>query len=63
VDLILGQFDRDHHAGAGVVAVSISRRRLAELQEEGFSVSLIDQAGHTVLIVADDGAIITAINR
>jgi hypothetical protein len=24
---------------------------------------VIDQAGHTILIVADDGAIVTAINR
>ena len=63
LNLVLAHFDRDHHAGAGASAISISRRRLSELQRDGVSPELIDQAGHTVLIVADDGAIITAINR
>jgi hypothetical protein len=63
VDLILAEFDRDHHAGAGASACSISRRRLIELQERGVPASVIDQASRTVLIVADDGVIVTVINR
>jgi hypothetical protein len=63
VELIRTHFDRDHHAGAGAAAISISRRRLAELSAEGVPASVVDQAGHTVLIVADDGPIVTAINR
>jgi hypothetical protein len=63
VNLIRAHFDRDYHAGAGAVAISISRRRLAELLAEGVPASVIGQAGHTVLIVADEGAIVTAINR
>jgi hypothetical protein len=60
VNLILTHFERDHHAGT---AIFISRRRLAELESMGVSASVIDQAGHTILIIAADGAIVTAINR
>ena len=63
VDFVLAHFDRDHHAGAGAVAVSISRRHLAQLKPDGVPATVIDQAARTVLIIADDGAIITAINR
>jgi hypothetical protein len=63
VNLILTHFDRDHHAGAGARAVFISRQRLAELESVGVSAAVIDRAGRTILILADDGAIVTAINR
>jgi hypothetical protein len=63
VDLVLAQYDLEHHAGAGATAVSISRRRLAKLRADGVPASVIDQADHTILIIADDGAIVTAINR
>jgi hypothetical protein len=63
VDFVLTHFDRDHHAGAGAVAVSISRRHLARLQLDGVPARLTGQAACTVLIIGDDGAIITAINR
>jgi hypothetical protein len=63
INLILANYDSDYNAGAGATALSISRRRLAQLLAEGFRAPVIDQAGHTILIVADDGAIITAINR
>jgi hypothetical protein len=63
VDFVLTHFDRDHHAGAGAVAVSISRRCLAQLQPDGVPATVLDQAGRTVLIIGDDGVIITAINR
>ena len=63
VDLIRAQFDRDYDAGAGVAAISISRQRLAALRAEGFPASVIDQARRTILIAADDGAIVTVINR
>jgi len=63
VDLVLAHFDRDHHAGAGAAAVSISRPRLAELQTDGVPAAVLGKAGHTILIIGDDGTIITAINR
>ncbi len=63
VKLVLTHFDRDCHAGAGAAAVSISRARLAELRTVGVPSAVIDQAGHTILIIGNDGTIITAINR
>jgi hypothetical protein len=63
VNLIRAQFDRDHDAGAGSAAFSISGQRLAELRAEGVPASVIDQARRTVLIAAGDGAIVTVINR
>jgi hypothetical protein len=63
VDFVLAHFDRDCHAGTGAAAVSISRARLAELETDGVSAAVIGKAGHTILIIGDDGTIITAINR
>jgi hypothetical protein len=63
VDLVLAHFDQDYHAGASAAAISISRARLPELQRNGVPAAVIDRAAHTILIVSDDGAIITAINR
>ena len=63
VKLVLTHFDRDCNASAGAAAVSISRARLAELRTAGLPPAVIDQAGHTILIIGDDGTIITAINR
>ena len=39
VNLIRDHFDRDHHAGAGAAAISISRQRLLELSAEGVPAS------------------------
>jgi hypothetical protein len=63
VGLVLAHFDRDCHAGAGAAAISISRTRLLELQRDGVPAAVIGRSGHAVLIIGDDGAIITAINR
>ena len=63
VGLVLAHFDRDCHAGAGAAAISISRARLAELQRDGIPAAVVDRACHAILIMSDDGAIITAINR
>ena len=63
VGLVLAHFDRDFHAGAGAAAISISRARLAELQRDGVPADVIGRAGHTILIITADGAIITALNR
>lgn len=63
VEFVLSQFDRDCHAGAGAAAVSISRARLAELQTDGVPAAVIGKAAHTILIISDDGAIVSAINR
>lgn len=63
LDFVLAHFDRDWHASAGAAAISISRRRLVELQTDGVPAAVIEKAGHTILIVSEDGAIITAINR
>jgi hypothetical protein len=61
--LVLANFDSDYDAGEGAVAISVSRRRLVELKEEGVPASVIDRAARIVLVLAADGAIITAINR
>lgn len=63
VDLIVANGDREHHAGAGCTAISLSRSRMTELQAEGVPASVIDQAAGTVLIVGHDGAIVTVMNR
>lgn len=63
VDFVLANFDRDFDARVGATAVSISRRRLGELQSDRVPATVIDQAAHTVLIIGDDGAILTVINR
>jgi len=63
VDFVLANFDRDYDAGDGAAAISISRDRLAELEEEGVPKPLIGQARRTVLVIGPDGAIITTINR
>jgi hypothetical protein len=63
VDLVLTHFDRDCYAGGGAAAVSISKPRLAELQTDGVPAAVLGRAAHTILIVGEDGAIVTAINR
>jgi hypothetical protein len=63
IKLVLSHYDRDMHAGGTVSALSISRLRSAELRRGGIEASLVDQAEKVVLIVADDGAILTLINR
>jgi hypothetical protein len=63
VNFVMANFDCDHYAGDGATAISISRRLLAELEVQGASSNLIDQASRTVLIVGEDGGIVTAINR
>jgi hypothetical protein len=63
IEFVARHNDRDTHAGAGVSALSISRRRCDELRRRGNDASLVDHAENVFLIVADDGAILTVINR
>jgi hypothetical protein len=63
IGFVTANFDRDCEAREGAAAISISRKRLRELETQGVPVSLIERAARTVLIVAADGGIITAINR
>jgi hypothetical protein len=63
IKLVLLHYDRDTHAGAGKSALFISRHRCDELRRGGIEPSVAAQAENVVLIVADDGAIVTVINR
>jgi hypothetical protein len=63
VNLVLANFDRDHHAGGGAAAISISKGRLRDLERAGYPIQLLERAARTVLLIAESGAIITVINR
>lgn len=63
VQFVLQNFDQDHHAGAGASAISISKARAQVLSRESTSPALLERAARTVLVVSEDGYIITAINR
>lgn len=63
VQFVLANFDLDHHAGAGVAAISISKPRLRLLEEQGAPIEVLERAARTVLLIAEDGAVVTAINR
>lgn len=63
VQLVLKNFDQDHHAGGGAEALSISRGRVQILLDEGTPIALLERASRTVLVVAEDGSVVTAINR
>jgi hypothetical protein len=63
LDFVVANFDRDYDAGDGTAAISISLRRLAELKTQGVPKNLIDQASRTVLIMGEDGVIVTAMNK
>src|SRR5262245_20096791 len=57
IKLVMANFDRDCEAREGAMAISISRRRLRELEVQGVPVVLIERAARTVLIVAADGGV------
>lgn len=63
VEFVLKNFDCDHHAGAGVTAIRVSRHRLELLRAEGHPDAILSMAERTVLLLADSGAVITAVNR
>ena len=63
VQFVLGNFDLDHDAGAGVTAISISRARVHLLEKRGDPHEVLERAARTVLLIAENGAVVTAINR
>lgn len=61
--LVVTEGDKEHDAGAGICARSFSRRRLSQLSASNISKSVLDQAAHTVVLIGQDGSIVTVINH
>jgi hypothetical protein len=61
--LVLEEGDREHHAGEGVIALSLSRHRLAQLSFSDIPQATLDQAAHTVVLMAANGSVVTVINH
>ena len=63
IDFVCATFDLDRDVGSGRRAVSCSRIALDKALREGMATDIVDGARRLVLIISDDGVIVTVINR
>ncbi|UVF22790.1 DUF4258 domain-containing protein (plasmid) [Microvirga terrae] len=61
--LVLEEGDREYHAGEGTFALSLSHHTLAQLSFSDIPKATLDQAANTVVLMADNGSVVTVVNH
>lgn len=59
LSVLVNEFDREQSVGGGCVALTVSRRRRAELRAEGLDSSTVDALGRHVVVLGSEGVIVT----